>query len=211
MSRRSVASRCQPDQCRVRRSISNLEDGRQRRARPRRARAQQATRRNRRARGREARLRLERGDVVVTVGRRLHPGRTHAAGREPDHRPDRPSFRASRACSSEASAAIRCGSGSTTTGCLRRISPIAEVADALATRERRHSVGPARIEPTPSLRSGVSGELRDSRGLPEADRREPRRRCRFGSKDIARVEVGPEDVRKLVRFSGLPAIGLGAS
>ena len=28
-------------------------------------------------------------------------------------------------------------------------------------------------------------------------------------KDVARVEVGPEDVRKLVRFNGEPAIGLG--
>jgi len=28
-------------------------------------------------------------------------------------------------------------------------------------------------------------------------------------KDVARVEVGPEDIRKLVRFNGRPAIGLG--
>jgi multidrug efflux pump len=84
---------------------------------------------------------------------------------------------------------------------------IAEVADAL--RRQNVDVPSGRLESRDTEFTVRSlGELKTAEGYQNLIV------TNVGSspvrlKDIARVEVGPEDIRKLVRFNGRPSIGLG--
>ena len=84
---------------------------------------------------------------------------------------------------------------------------VADIAAALRARERRHPVGPhrrarSRVHRAHARRARHRARLR-------GDGRRDVKGQAVRLRDVGRVEIGPETERKVVRFNGEAAVGLG--
>ena len=179
---------------------------RQRRARPRRARAQRPARGGRGAGRRQARRRRVPDHVDRAVRRRA---RRRSRSRPWPRRASRTGSRKLPGVAEvwlAGERATRCASGSTTRGSPAHgadRSPTSPRRCSARTSTSRRAASRAATASSPCARSGELKTAEEYGALIVAEIDGGPVRLR----DVGRVEVGPEDERKLVRFNGEPAVG----